>query len=96
LIDGLGAVVSALFLGVVLVEFDEVFGIPKPTLYFLALFPCLFAVYDFYCYNAESTNFGTALMGIAVMNTAYSFLSAGLTTYHFRKITYFGWGYLAL
>ena len=50
LLDGLGAILSAILLGVVLVNQQALFGIPKPTLYFLASLPCLFAVYDFYCY----------------------------------------------
>lgn len=49
-IDGLGALLSVFLLGVVLVQFESLFGMPKETLYFLAFLPCLFAVYDLVCY----------------------------------------------
>jgi hypothetical protein len=44
LIDGLGALLSAILLGVVLVQLEYLFGIPKSTLYFLASLPCLFTI----------------------------------------------------
>jgi len=96
LIDGFGAALSAFLLGVVMVELEGVFGIPGPTLYFLALFPCLFAIYDMYSYRSKRKNIGELLKGIAFMNIAYSILSLGLAMYHAEVITYFGWGYLLL
>ena len=56
ILDGLGALLSAFLLGVVLVKLESVFGIPKNTLYFLAFLPCLFAIYDFYCYFQAKEN----------------------------------------
>lgn len=50
LIDGLGAIVSAVLLGVVLVRFEHLFGMPQKARYFLALFPSFFAGYDIFCY----------------------------------------------
>lgn len=35
-IDGLGAILSAILLGIILVRFERFFGIPVSTLYFLA------------------------------------------------------------
>jgi hypothetical protein len=96
LIDGSGAILSAFLLGIVLVEWERIFGIPRSVLYFLALLPCLFTVYDIYCYRTKSKNIGTLLKGIAWMNLAYCILSMGLAIYHFQKITYFGWSYLIL
>ncbi len=46
LLDGLGAILSAILLGVVLVNQQVLFGIPKPTLYFLAPAPCRLATDD--------------------------------------------------
>ncbi len=96
LIDGLGAILSAFLLGVVLVEFERFFGIPRLTLYFLALLPVLFALYDFYCYLSKIKRIAAFLRGIALMNTAYSILSITLAIYHFQKITYLGWSYILL
>ncbi len=96
LIDGLGALLSAFLLGVVLVELEAVFGIPRPTLYVLALLPCFFAVYDFYCYRKKGADIGPFLKGIAIMNISYCLLSIGLAVYHYQRITYFGWAYILI
>ncbi len=95
-IDGLGALLSSFLLGIVLVKLEPIVGIPRPTLYLLALLPCLFAVYDFCCYHWLSDNLGVFLKGIAFLNIGYCGLSIGLAIYHHQPITYFGWAYLLI
>ncbi|WP_440069444.1 hypothetical protein [Tenacibaculum discolor] len=94
LIDGLGAVLSAFLLGIVLVKFESIIGIPPSTLYFLAVFPLLFATYDFYCYRKKHNNLKFFLEGIAVANLLYCCFSVGVTLYHLKTITYLGWIYI--
>jgi hypothetical protein len=48
LIDGVGALLSAFLLGVVLASAETTFGMPSKTLYFLATLACLFALYSFW------------------------------------------------
>ncbi len=96
LVDGFGALLSAFLLGVVLVKFERIFGIPRSTLYFLAALPILFAIYDFYCYRKEHAGSGLFLKGIAIMNLLYCCLSLGLAFYHSDKITKWGWSYILL
>lgn len=96
LVDGLGAVVSAALLGIVLVKLENVFGIPKSTLYFLASLPCLFAIYDFYCYLKIDNQAGLLLKGIAITNLVYCCISIGLAIYHIKDFTYFGWLYILI
>jgi len=96
LIDGFGALLSAFLLGVVLVKFQSFFGIPKSTLYFLAFLPCLFAVYDFYCYLNVKEQLGKFLKVIAFANLFYCGLSLGLAFYHSSMLTYLGWIYILL
>jgi len=96
LIDGFGAILSAGLLGIVLVKLEKNFGIPKSTLYFLASLPCLFAVYDFYCYFNINKNLGEFLKGIAIVNLLYCCLSLGLAFYHYHEITYLGWIYIII
>lgn len=96
LIDGLGAILSAFLLGVVLVEFEEYFGIPRPTLYILALLPCLFAGYDFFCYQKKNENVDSFLKGISFLNIGYCLLSIVLASYHYERVTYLGWGYILI
>ena len=94
LLDGFGALLSAFLIGIVLVKLESYFGIPKSTLYFLAALPCLFAIYDFYCYFKVERDLGKFLKGIAIVNLLYCCLSIGLAFYHYQEITYLGWAYV--
>ncbi|PKV50421.1 hypothetical protein ATE84_2478 [Aquimarina sp. MAR_2010_214] len=96
LIDGLGALLSAFLLGVVLVSLESIFGIPMKVLYILAFLPCVFALYDFYCYLRVKKNQKYFLTAIALMNLIYCFISIGVAFQHIQKITAFGWTYIIL
>ena len=93
LIDGFGAILSAFLLGVVLVKFEEIFGIPTSVLYFLATIPIFFVIYDVFCYQ-KHLKIGLLLKGIAVLNMLYCCVSIGLISYHFSSITILGWTYI--
>ena len=93
LIDGFGAILSAFLLGVVLVKFEEIFGIPTSVLYFLATIPIFFVIYDVFCYQ-KHLKIGLLLKGIAVLNILYCCISIGLISYHFSSITILGWTYV--
>ncbi len=93
LIDASGAILSAFLLGVVLVRFETIFGIPSATLYFLAAIPIGFAIYDLYCYR-QGEQIGKFLKGIAMANLSYCILSIGLAFYHFEVVTTLGWLYI--
>ena len=94
LVDGLGALLSAFLLGVVLVRLENIFGIPPLALYILAIPPIIFAIYDFYYYRKPKHQLGRFLKGIAIMNILYCFLSISLAFYHHSLITGLGWGYI--
>jgi len=94
LVDGSGAILSAFFLGVILVKWKSIFGIPPSTLYFLALLPCLFAGYDFFCYWNLKTDPRVFLKCIAAANLMYCCISIGFAWYHHNEITYYGWLYV--
>ncbi len=96
LIDGLGALISAFLLGVILTRFEAVFGIPLQTLYVLSIFPCIFAVYDFGCYVLVSKKDKMFLKAIAFANLLYCFISIALLFQHYDRLTYVGWIYFLL
>jgi len=96
ILDGIGAVVSAVLLGIVLVRFEPLFGIPANALYLLAIFPCFFAIGDVYAYYQNLSATGFFLRGIAIINTAYCLLSFGAAWYHSDQLTYLGWAYVLL
>ncbi len=94
IIDGVGALVSAFFLGVVLVKFESFFGIPQSALYVLAIIPCFFFIYDLISFKSNEEKTGRNLKAIALLNMAYVFLSIGMSVYHFQSIKVFGWIYI--
>lgn len=95
LIDGLGALLSAFLLGIVLVQFESIFGIPPSALYILAIIPCFFAWYDWYCYRLKGTELAPYLKGMAWMNISYCILSLSFAFYHIESITTLGWLYIS-
>ncbi len=94
LIDAVGALVSAFFHGVVLVKLEKLVGIPVPALYFSALFPVVFSIYDFLCYLKLKKSIKFFLKIIAYANILYCFVSIGVTSYYFNEVTYLGWVYI--
>ena len=96
LIDGIGAVISALMLGIVLVEFQVFIGLPKKILYILAIIPCFFAVYSFSCFYRFPKNWKRRLKIIAVLNLLYCLLTTFLLINLFDKLTFLGLLYFVL
>jgi hypothetical protein len=95
-IDDFGALLSAFLLGVVLVRYENLFGMPKETLYFLAFLPCLFALYDLVCYLKVRKNELFFLKGIAIANLLYCCLSIIFVIYHYALLSTFGFAYFIL
>lgn len=96
LVDALGALISAVLLGFVLVQYQPLFGIPADILYTLAAIPCLFAIYDLICYFSLKSNFGIYLASIAGLNIAYCVFSIGVALLYINQIHTLGWIYLVL
>ena len=96
IIDGVGALFSAFMLGVVLVRFESVFGIPIHALYILSLIPIGFVMYDIIAYNLDDNYLYLSLKIIAVLNFLYCWFSIGLSFYHIASITIFGWCYIII
>lgn len=90
LIDAIGALISAFFLGIILVRFNSLIGIPIKTLHILAILPCFFAVYSFCCYFFLKDNWRPFLRGIAFANLIYCFITTGLLFLDFQSLTGLG------
>ena len=93
LIDGIGALLSAFLLGVILTRFESIFGMPRKALYVLSFLPCLFAVYDFICYSQIAKKWRLYLKVIAIANLVYCCISIGFVFLHFQQLTYLGFLY---
>jgi len=95
LIDGLGALVSAFVLAVILVKFEHYFGIPIKALYFLAGVAIIFAIYDGYCYFIAKQVTKGHLLLIAYANLSYCLLSLGVGIYHRSSLSLLAWLFIA-
>ncbi len=90
LIDGLGALLSAFMIGIVLATFEPVFGVPQPVTNVLAIIPVVFAIYSLGCYWLLRKNWQQYLRLIAIANLLYCCLTAGLVIYHYQSLTLWG------
>ena len=96
LLDGTGALLSALFLGGVLRQFQPLFGMPGGTLTVLALLACAFACYSWTCYFVVKDKWPAFLRVIMVVNILYGCLSLLLVYRHFPDLTKLGVAYFVL
>ncbi len=96
LLDGIGAIVSALSLGVVLVQFESIFGMPKQVLYCLAAAASIFAIYSLTCYFSNIKYWRPFLKVIAFANLSYCFATAILVFYFYQELTVLGILYFVL
>lgn len=93
LIDSLGALISAFFLGIVLVRFEIAVGMPKEVLFTLAILACFLALYSFISYLFVIKNWQFYIRIIALVNLIYCCLTIGFLTYFHREITVLGCAY---
>ncbi len=96
LFDGLGAVVSMLSLGVLLVQFESTFGMPKEELYYLAAVAGVFMIYSFSCYFKFPNNWQLFLAIIATSNLIYSLVTLNLIIVRYQDLTIAGLTYFIL
>ena len=96
LLDGLGALLTAFLLGIVLTAFNEHFGMPPNTLNILALIALGFAVYSICCFFFIGQNWRLFLKIIATANLLYCGLTTALVIYFYPQLTVFGVVYFLL
>lgn len=94
LVDGVGASVSAVFLGIVLTVFNESIGLSLSILFLLGGLALLFAVYSFTCFY-RSAPYRPYLLLIIIANTLYSFLTLALV-FFYSSLTTLGLVYFSL
>lgn len=93
LIDGLGAMVSVIMLGVVLVRFEEFFGMPVAILYGLAGVAAVFAIYSLGCHFFFMEKWQPFLRLIGTVNLLYCGVTLGLVIYWYEQLTTWGIAY---
>ncbi|MFT4682487.1 MAG: hypothetical protein ACI9YU_002350 [Flavobacteriales bacterium] len=90
-IDGIGALTSAIFLGLILPPFQELIGMSLNRLHILAIIPC-----DFGCYLFAPGDKRSFLKIIAFANLTYCLLSLVLIGQHYQELTTMGLTYFLL
>ena len=93
LVDGVGAVASAISLGVILPLLNQFIGMPTNTLYLLALFALLFAAYSFSRHALANKRNPQWLQILIVLNTSYCGFTAVLLGFHSKTLTSLGYAY---
>lgn len=96
LIDSLGALLSAILLGFILVRFENTFGMPARVLYPLSFIACIFSIYSLLCFLVKIGNWRICLKIIAIANLLYCCLTLGLIIYVYQKLTILGIIYFVL
>jgi len=96
LIDGLGALLSAFFLGVILVQFHTDIGMPTKTLKALAIPAIIFSIYSLYCYFRIKENWKPYMKIIALLNMLYCIITAALVVGEFKQLSTLGITYFSV
>ncbi|WP_300664350.1 hypothetical protein [Fluviicola sp.] len=90
LIDGIGAAVSAFFLGIVLTAFERFFGMPKCILTPLSFVALIFAVYSLCCYFFARRNWPRLLFLIGVLNVIYCLFTSAFLLQFLNQLSAIG------
>ena len=87
LIDGMGALLSAILLGLVLTRLESFFGLPKNVLYILSGIAVLLAVYSLAHAIMQTYNPSVRLKLAAVANLFYCVLTVVLLIAFYQQMT---------
>lgn len=93
LIDGLGALLTAFFLFVVLDHFNKYVGMPTTILNSLSLIAICFCIYSIACFFFLKRHWKPFIIGIGIANLLYSILTIGILITHFSILTIIGISY---
>lgn len=90
LLDGFGAVVTAILLFAVLKLWNEYFGMPKNYLLILSISAFLLALYSFSCSKFLKNNIRKFLMLLIVFNLSYTIFTFVLIINFYSQLTILG------
>mgnify|MGYP006266252333 CR=1 FL=1 len=91
LVDGIGAIITALMLGVILPHFQPTFGMPRDIMHFLSGIASAFALGSLIFHFFVKKNQGPLLRIVALCNTIYCMITLGLLINYREVVT--GWGF---
>lgn len=96
LIDAIGALLSAIFLGGLLPKIHTTIGVPEKTLLLLASIALLLAVYSFYHFIYFPERWRFRLKTIAFLNLCYALLTLGIVIQLHNEMLPLGYMYFII
>ena len=90
LLDSLGALLSAVMLGLVLTKYEAFLGMPSKVLHILTIIPCIFSVYSLLFFLIKTKNWRLYLTIIAIANLLYCCLTTSYIIYEYQQLTIWG------
>lgn len=96
LLDGVGALLSAVLLTLSREFFNALFGVPESVICWLILAALGLAIYSLLCYFLLKKKWWTFIYLIAALNLSYAVITALILLYFSAKVTVYGWVYFCL
>ena len=96
LVDGIGAIVSAFSLGIILPVIQKWIGMPAETLYLLSLWALAYGLYSLSCFWLIRPKALGWLKAILTANLVYCIFTLGLVIQYLPKVTTLGLIYFLL
>lgn len=96
LMDGLGAILSAVLLALVLPLYVDLLGMPIETLFILSILPVGYAIYSLLCYLMDPFQWKFYLRVIAIANFLYCLVTMVYLVLNLEQTTIFGELYFVL
>lgn len=96
LLDGTGALLTALSLFFILRPYHEYAGMPAGVLAYLSIFGLVYAAYSFSCFLLLKGRIKAYLRTIAFGNLLYCIVTLAMLFYHFSSLTLLGLTYFAV
>jgi len=90
LIDGLGALLTALLVFFILRTFHHYFGLSTTILEYLSLLALVFSVYSFSCFFLITNISKSYLKIICIANILYCILTFAIILYYYQSISVWG------
>ncbi len=92
LMDGVGALVSAAFLLLLLVPLQPYVGLPLNQLYVLGIIAVCLMIFSFSCYFLKPLNRSLFLRAVIIANSVYACITGAMLLIHADELT--TWGFL--
>jgi hypothetical protein len=90
LLDGTGALLSAVLLVFLVAPFESFFGLSSKIAYYLSIPAFCFALYSLSCYFLHVRHWKPYMRLIAIANFVYCCVTFGLVVQQYRSLTVFG------